>query len=87
MRSSIMPIFEFRCAECGNEFEELFITSNEKTHLSCPRCKGEALERVVSRTNYTIGDGPGANQPKISTNSCNGGKNQCMTLELPGYTK
>ena len=82
-----MPIFEFRCAECGNEFEKLFMNSDEKVDLVCPKCSCEALERVVSRTNYTIGDGPGANQPKITANTCGGGENQCMTLELPGHTK
>ncbi len=81
-----MPIFEFRCAECGNEFEKLFINSDEKVDLACPKCACKALERVVSRTNYTIGDGPGTNQPKITANTC-GGENQCMTLELPGHTK
>ena len=82
-----MPIFEFRCAECGKEFEKLFISSDEQADLACPECKGEALERVVSRTNYSIGVGPGGKQPKITTKSCGGADNQCMTLELPGHTK
>ena len=82
-----MPIFEFRCAECGNKFEKLFMTSDEKVDLVCPKCNCEALERVVSRTNYSIGDGPGENQPKITANTCGGADNQCMTLELPGHTK
>ena len=82
-----MPIFEFRCAECGKEFEKLFINSEEQVDLACPECKGDALERVVSRTNYTIGVGPGGNQPKITSKSCGGADNQCMTLELPGHTK
>ena len=30
----------------------------------------EALERVVSRTNYAISVGPGGNQPKITSKSC-----------------
>ena len=82
-----MPIFEFRCAECGKEFEKLLMNSDEQVDLACPECKGEALERVVSRTNYSIGVGPGGNQPKITSKSCGGADNQCMTLELPGHTK
>lgn len=81
-----MPIYEFRCAECGHIFEKLIFESSEEADMSCPECKCEALERVVSRTNYTVGAGPGANQPKISARSC-GDSNQCMTLELPGHTK
>ncbi len=81
-----MPIFEFRCLECENQFEKLFISSSDKVDLLCPKCRSEHLERVVSRTNYTVGAGPGSNQPKISAKSC-GGQNQCMTLELPGHSK
>jgi putative FmdB family regulatory protein len=81
-----MPIFEFRCMDCGEVFEKLFINSDEKMEMVCPHCKSQALERVVSRTNYAIGVGPGGNQPKITTKSC-GGSNQCMTLDLPGPSK
>ncbi|RLC26987.1 MAG: zinc ribbon domain-containing protein, partial [Deltaproteobacteria bacterium] len=45
-----------------------------------------SLERVVSRTNYAMGPGPGGNQPKMTTKHC-GSSNQCTTLELPGYSK
>jgi len=81
-----MPIFEFRCMDCGEVFEKLFINSDEKMEMVCPHCKSQSLERVVSRTNYAIGVGPGGNQPKMTTKNC-GPSNQCTTLELPGYTK
>lgn len=82
-----MPIFEFRCLECSNLFEKLFMNSDEEVDLACPQCQSETLERVVSRTNYNIGVGPGGNKPKITTKSCGGGSNQCMTLDLPGPSK
>ena len=81
-----MPIFEFRCAGCGEVFEKLFMNSDEQVDMTCPKCSAESIERVVSRTNYSIGAGPGGNQPKITTTSC-GGDNRCMTLDLPGPTK
>jgi putative FmdB family regulatory protein len=81
-----MPIFEFRCLECGDTFEKLFINSHEKVEIACPNCNSESLERVVSRTNYAMGAGPGGKTPKITTKSC-GPVNKCMTLDLPGPTK
>ena len=81
-----MPIFEFRCLECGNVFEKIFMSSNEKVDLECPECKAAVCERVVSRTHYTMGAGPGGNQPKITEKSCAPG-DKCMTLDLPGPTK
>jgi len=78
-----MPIFEFRCTECGHLFEKLFRSSDEGVDLSCPECKSETIERVMSRSSYAMGVGPGGKQPKITAKSCGGG-NQCMTLDLPG---
>jgi len=78
-----MPIFEFRCAECSHLFEKLFLSSEERVDLSCPECKSETIERVMSKSSYAMGVGPGGKQGKITTKSCAGG-NQCMTLDLPG---
>ncbi|MFO7986509.1 MAG: zinc ribbon domain-containing protein [Desulfatiglandaceae bacterium] len=81
-----MPIFEFRCAQCGEVFEKLFMNADDKLDMTCPKCQAENIERVVSTTNYAIGAGPGGNQPKITSRSC-GDTNQCMTLDLPGPAK
>jgi putative FmdB family regulatory protein len=81
-----MPIFEFRCLECGNIFEKLFVNSNDKVDLECPECQSCTLERVVSKTSHVMGVGPGGKKPKISEKSCAPG-NRCMTLDLPGPTK
>ncbi len=82
-----MPIFEFRCAECGLEFEKLVMSSEDKMDMACPGCRGENLERVVSRTHHTMG---GANEQggraRLTSKDC-GSSNQCATLELPGYSK
>jgi putative FmdB family regulatory protein len=84
--SKTMPIFEFRCLDCGEIFEKLFINPDEEVNLTCPQCKSQSLERVVSRTNYALGVGPSGKRPKVTSKSC-GPSNQCTTLELPGHTK
>ncbi len=81
-----MPIFEFRCLECGNLFEKLFINSNERDHMECPECQAASFERVVSRASHVMGVGPGGKNSKITTKSCAPGSN-CTTLEIPGPTK
>ncbi|MCD6306627.1 MAG: zinc ribbon domain-containing protein [Deltaproteobacteria bacterium] len=78
-----MPIFEFRCTACGEVFEKLLMGSDVDADMTCPKCKCETIERVLSRTNYAMGVGPGGKQPKITSRSCGSG-NQCMTLDLPG---
>ena len=40
-----MPIYEYRCNGCGNEFEFLQLPSKTATP-ACPSCAGEDLERL-----------------------------------------
>ncbi|ACX53165.1 regulatory protein, FmdB family [Ammonifex degensii KC4] len=76
-----MPIFEFKCSDCGHLFEKLFLDSKEEVVLECPQCHSHNLERVVSRVNYVMGTkGKG---PKITTKSCGPGST-CATIEIPG---
>ena len=81
-----MPIYEFRCVECEDIFEQIFTRSSDDTEISCPKCKSQSFERVVSRTNFAMGVGPEGKQAKMTTKSC-GGSNECMTLDLPGHSK
>ncbi len=84
-REEKMPIYEFRCMNCGMVFEKLFISKDEKVELNCPQCKSESIERVVSRTNYIMGLPADQKKPKLTQRSCAGGS--CYTLDLPGPTK
>ncbi|MFP3928574.1 MAG: FmdB family zinc ribbon protein [Desulfobacteraceae bacterium] len=81
-----MPIYEFRCVECGRIFEKIFMSGDEEVELSCPDCSGTEIERVVSITNYAMGEGSGESQAKINSRSCGPG-NSCATLELPGHSR
>ena len=40
-----MPIYEYACADCGAEFEELVVGSEQP---ACPRCASARAERRVS---------------------------------------
>jgi putative FmdB family regulatory protein len=78
-----MPIFEFRCLECGNLFEKLFIKPNEEAKIECPKCRSGSFERVISKASYIMGSGKGGRKPGVTAKSCSSG-NDCMTLEIPG---
>jgi len=41
-----MPIYAFRCRECGHEFEELVQKMGQTA--PCPKCGCEQVERQVS---------------------------------------
>jgi putative FmdB family regulatory protein len=42
-----MPIYDYRCAGCGTQFERL-VRGEQK--VSCPHCSGSNLERLMSLT-------------------------------------
>ncbi len=42
-----MPIYNYRCAGCGAEFEQLV---RADTKVACPGCHGRELERLMSLT-------------------------------------
>ncbi len=41
-----MPIFEYRCSVCEDEFEHLVLKKSPPP--TCPACGGEDLERILS---------------------------------------
>jgi putative FmdB family regulatory protein len=41
-----MPIFEYRCRDCGSQFEKLLLSSAES--VTCQRCQSADLDRLLS---------------------------------------
>ncbi|MEW6347769.1 MAG: zinc ribbon domain-containing protein [Thermodesulfobacteriota bacterium] len=44
-----MPIFEFRCDKCGEEFER-FVLMSEKEGIECTHCRSRDTRRLMSAT-------------------------------------
>ena len=43
-----MPIYEFRCRECGHVSELLLPQPSNSKTLACPSCSSQNLERLIS---------------------------------------
>ena len=43
-----MPIYEFKCNKCGENFEEILFPSDNEKDLKCPSCKGSDICKLVS---------------------------------------
>lgn len=48
-----MPIYDYRCSECDEEFEQLVLPSSSEP--SCPTCGGEELEKLISPCSISTG--------------------------------
>ncbi len=44
-----MPIYEYRCEDCGKVSEFLLIRTDETLIPQCKRCKSKKMSRVLSR--------------------------------------
>ena len=61
-----MPIYEYKCLKCNEQFEALVLGGD---NVSCPRCKGDKLERLMSAFRFKSG---GNFTPSTGTSSCSG---------------
>ena len=51
-----MPIYEYRCEECGHEMEKLQKMSDPAL-TECPECKQDALKKVISAAGFRLKGG------------------------------
>ena len=81
-----MPIYEFKCLKCEEFIELLFRNQDEEIEIKCPSCESEDLERVLSATSYSMGDGSQTTKRVTSqTKTCSAGS--CTTYDIPGPTR
>jgi len=43
-----MPIYEYRCTTCGNNFSRLQRIGAGSDGVKCPKCEDEKVERLLS---------------------------------------
>jgi len=48
-----MPLYEFRCQECGHQLE-LLLKSNEDAPGPCPHCQAHSLQRQVAAPRFQL---------------------------------
>ncbi len=46
-----MPIFEYKCKKCSQEFERL-VFAGEENSVSCPECKSKNVTKKMSATSF-----------------------------------
>ncbi len=45
-----MPIYEYRCINCGKEFEMIRFSQDDDKEIGCPACGKKKVEKVMSLT-------------------------------------
>jgi putative FmdB family regulatory protein len=70
-----MPIFDYRCEDCGEEFEYFSVRSADKPH--CPGCGSTELEKKPGGL-FTVGKSASGKRPLTGT-LANAGNGQANT--------
>jgi putative FmdB family regulatory protein len=68
-----MPIYDFRCQECGNVSEFLILSSSDSRTLDCPICGSQNLEKLISAPSLL------RNSANTSNTTCCGRTERCET--------
>jgi putative FmdB family regulatory protein len=43
-----MPLYEYRCTECGEEFEKMVRFSEANQNPACPSCQSQETRKKIS---------------------------------------
>jgi putative FmdB family regulatory protein len=43
-----MPIYEYRCEECGSSFEKFVRSMSSQVELECPACHSKRCKKSIS---------------------------------------
>lgn len=62
-----MPIYEYRCKQCGAKFDKLVKFSTRLSEIECPKCSARKAEKAVSRPGMT---GSASSGQSSSASSC-----------------
>lgn len=55
-----MPLYDYRCEKCGEEFEQLVCSSKKNAAVKCPKCDSTKTVRQFSSFTGTCSAGAGA---------------------------
>ncbi|MFH1748579.1 MAG: FmdB family zinc ribbon protein [Planctomycetota bacterium] len=61
-----VPIYEYNCKTCGEQFEQLIRSQSEERGVCCPACGEQQVERKLS----VIATPRAAAKPPPSTGPC-----------------
>jgi len=64
-----MPIYEYRCRECGEKFDKLVRSTTDEIELCCPSCGSKQAEKLLSMFG-TSGFSTTPNFTSSSASSC-----------------
>ena len=73
-----MPIYEYRCRQCGEISEVLTGISSESVIAQCNHCGSDDVEKIMSVSSFAFSD-----SERVSGTTCCGREERCDTPPHP----
>jgi putative FmdB family regulatory protein len=74
---SEMPTYEYKCKDCGEEFE-CIVARSQKNKVKCEKCDSKNVDRLLSTAKFSMGSaGTGAQ----NLNTCTSCSSSCKTCK------
>ncbi len=67
-----MPLYEYRCSDCG-KVQEFLETRSEAQPHACPSCGSQPMERIFSAFGVEVGRGASSGPSPCAGGGCSGG--------------
>ena len=71
-----MPIYEYKCEQCGSRYEQIRRMTEADRDLECPECKSTSIKRQLSEFATTTSSsdampmGGGCGKPQCGMGGC-----------------
>lgn len=65
-----MPVFEYKCDDCGKKFEVLHKSSANLEEVKCPDCQSLNYKKLLSSFSASVGSSSEFSAPSCSDGSC-----------------
>lgn len=65
-----MPIFEYKCNDCGRKFDVLHKSSATMEEVICPDCQSKNSKKLLSSFSASVSSSGYDSAPSCSTGSC-----------------
>ncbi len=72
-----MPIYEYKCNQCGS-YSEILHKTSKVTTVTCPQCQSNEMEKLISAPGALITKGGSSDAPPPCPN-----RNRCGAQGCP----
>jgi len=65
-----MPIYEYRCLECGASFEKILSAATSTESVACSQCQSLKVQKKISVTSYRLSSTNACSIPSGALSGC-----------------